>query len=106
MYLMGECFIKARTPKYRDIYDNYKERLKNSEKIIGGKVIEGKESKMWKDTSDAHRHNAAMRYMVKMFLIDLYAAWRKIEGLEVHAPYHEVKLGIKHTGSDSIIHNH
>lgn len=40
-----------------------------------------------------HRHAMAMRYMIKMFLIDLYTAWRKIEGLEVHPPYAQGKLG-------------
>jgi len=34
-----------------------------------------------KGKSDGHRHNAAIRYMVKMFLIDLYREWREIEGL-------------------------
>ncbi|NDQ58556.1 MAG: hypothetical protein GZ088_15930 [Acidipila sp.] len=41
-----------------------------------------------------HRHAMAMRYMVKMFLIDLYVAWRKIEGLEVRPPYSQDKLGL------------
>jgi len=36
-----------------------------------------------------------------MFIIDLYKAWRKIEGLEVHTPYSEAKLGLKH-GRDSV----
>ena len=32
----------------------------------------------------------------KMFLIDLYRAWRVVESLPVHDPYHEAKLGLKH----------
>lgn len=46
--------------------------------------------------SDAHRHLAAMRVMVKAFLVDLYTEWRKLEGLPVVAPYAEAKLGIVH----------
>jgi hypothetical protein len=37
--------------------------------------------------SPAHRKAAANRYMVKMFLRDLWEAWREIEGLEVRPPY-------------------
>lgn len=38
----------------------------------------------------------AMRYMVKRFLVDLYVAWRTIEGLTVEPEYNEGKLGHKH----------
>ena len=38
----------------------------------------------------------AVRYMVKRFLVDLYVAWRKLEGLPVASEYSEGKLGIKH----------
>jgi transposase IS116/IS110/IS902 family protein len=46
--------------------------------------------------SDAHRHLAAMRVMVKAFLVDLYVEWRKLEGLPVFPSYAEAKLGIVH----------
>lgn len=46
--------------------------------------------------SQAHRHNAAKRYMIKMFLLELHKVWRKLEGLEVRPPYAEEYLGIKH----------
>ena len=39
----------------------------------------------------------AMRPAVKTFLADLYEVWRGLEGLEVHKPYAEAKLGIVHT---------
>lgn len=51
---------------------------------VDGKIING------------HLHNMAMRYMVKIFLIDFYVAWRKEEGLTVYPPYHEAKLGLTH----------
>jgi hypothetical protein len=34
--------------------------------------------------------------MVKIFLVDLYTAWRTIEGLPVEPSYAEGKLGKKH----------
>lgn len=46
--------------------------------------------------TQAHRHMMAMRYIKKQFLIDLYMAWRPIEGLEVLGTYAEDKLGIVH----------
>jgi hypothetical protein len=36
--------------------------------------------------------------MLKMFLKDLYVAWRKIEGLEVREPYAAEYLGKRHAG--------
>jgi hypothetical protein len=48
------------------------------------------------EASKGHRHNAAMRYMIKRFLVDLYKAWRPLEGLPVAPEYGEGKLGIIH----------
>ena len=47
-------------------YDNYKNRLENSPAHT--------------EKSKGHRHNMAIRYMVKMFIIDLYKVWRTVEG--------------------------
>lgn len=46
--------------------------------------------------SDAHRHRASIRFMVKMFLLGLWKEWRTLEGLPTPDPYSEAKLGIKH----------
>lgn len=46
--------------------------------------------------SDKHRHAAANRYMIKMFIQALWLEWRTLEGLEVNAPYAEAYLGRKH----------
>lgn len=46
--------------------------------------------------SPKHRVNAANRYMVKMFLLDLWKKWREIENLEVRPPYAEEYLGKVH----------
>jgi len=89
--VMADVFIKSRSP-YRKLYDDKKNQLEHSDKLIyhDGKMIP------WKDASDGHRHNAAKRYMVKMFLADLYNAWRPCYGLSVRPSYQEEKLGHKH----------
>lgn len=80
--VLGSAFLRAGESKYTKAYYDYKRRLENH--------------KVYKDVSKGHRHNMAVRYMVKLFLMDLYAEWRQIEGLEVAQPYHEAKLGIIH----------
>lgn len=44
----------------------------------------------------AHRHQMALRYSVKRFLVDLYKHWRALEGLPVADEYSEAKLGMVH----------
>lgn len=79
--VLGPSFLKCNSP-YREYYDNMKARYENEER--------------WKDETSLHRHRAATRYMIKMFLKDLYVAWREIEGLPVREPYAEEYLGKKH----------
>lgn len=81
LYLLGECFLKCGSP-YRAIYDNYKHRIENMPKH--------------QDKTKLHRHNMAMRYMIKQFLVDLYNAWRPLEKLPVAPTYGEAKLGMVH----------
>lgn len=82
--VLGSSFIKQSAAKcpYRKIYDDYKHRLENMPAHA--------------DKSKGHRHNMAVRYAVKRFLADLYAVWRKLEGLPVATEYSEGKLGIIH----------
>lgn len=68
--------------KYTQIYYDYKNRLANAPEH--------------QSKTPKHRHNMALRYMMKFFLIDLYEQWRTLEGLEVVPPYHEAKLGLYH----------
>jgi hypothetical protein len=112
--VLGPSFIKAgirsdkedktkpswSITKYGQIYLDYKHRLESNPKFADGCerpawVGPGKKfsAKLW-------RHNKAVRYMVKMFLIDLYVACRTLEGLEVSKPYHEAKLHLTHGGAD------
>jgi hypothetical protein len=82
--VMGSSFIRQSPDKcvYRKIYDDYKNRLENHPAHV--------------DKSKGHRHNMAIRYCVKRFLVDLYYAWRKLENLPVAKEYSEAKLGIIH----------
>lgn len=79
---------------YVEFYLQYKYRLSKSE----NKVMHMGELTEWRNVSPGHRENAARRYMIKMFLSDLYEKWRAIEGLEVRSSYQEDYLGHKHVG--------
>jgi hypothetical protein len=99
MGVLASSFIKARAPYRTNFYDPYKERLKNEESPICNpdeKRVRKDDGKQWKDVSDGHRDMAARRYMIKMFLKDLYVAWRQIEGLSVRSSYAEEYLGKRH----------
>lgn len=81
---------------YAKIYMDTKHRLTHSQKPCPRvkKLADGQEVHLtWSETSDAHRHRAAARYMIKMFLADLWLAWRKLEGLPVTETYAVAKLG-------------
>jgi hypothetical protein len=80
--VLGPSFLKAKNEKYAKAYYDYKHRLECHPEH--------------QTKTKAHRHNMAIRYAVKLFLYDLYAKWREIEGLDVHPPYHEAKLGLHH----------
>lgn len=82
LYVLAECFLKIKTCKYREFYDNYKHRIENMPKHV--------------EKSKGHRHAMSMRYMQKMFLQDLWLAWRELEGLEITKPYSEAVLGHNH----------
>lgn len=84
--VLAPCLLKAGS-QYRKFYDAYKIR---------------KQSENW-GKNDAHRHLAAMRFMVKQLLIDIHREWRTIEGLSVRASYQEEYLG--HTTSQPPIVN-
>lgn len=85
--VLGASFLKSNSP-YREYYDNYKNRIQNIDH--------------WQETSDGHRHNAAVRYMIKMFLIDLYKKWRELEGLPVRNLYQEQYLNHEHTPQSNL----
>jgi hypothetical protein len=79
--VLGSSFVKT-NGKYREIYDNYKHRISNMPAHA--------------EKTKAHLNNMAIRYTVKRFLVDLYIAWRTLEGLPVADEYSKGKLGINH----------
>lgn len=123
--VMGDCFIRSSSP-YRKFYDDYKHRKENQKvdtcmgcngtgevsRVERDKVVDIGTKKPRKNiicpncngtggptswgASQAHRHAAANRYMVKMFLLDLWKTWRELEGLEVRSPYAEEYLNRIH----------
>jgi hypothetical protein len=74
--------VKIQHSNYGKIYYDYKFRIQNMPEHM--------------DKSDGHRHNMAVRYAVKRFLIDLYSTWRALEGLPVAEEYSIAKLGMVH----------
>lgn len=106
--VMAGSFLRVKDSPWRIHYDNYKHRIITDPARRKTTLAEYK--KLHKEDPSAARdvwpplrvHRAAMRYMVKMFLADLWLNWRKIEGLPVTPTYHEAKLGHVHSrGTDS-----
>jgi len=80
VWLCGDQFVRQRTPVYRDIYDQEKERLRimYPERIkTNGRV----------QYNDGHLHAMAMRKARKIFLQHLWLVWREAEGLPVSVPW-------------------
>ena len=74
--------VEMKASKYGQIYYDYRHRIEQSPHHT--------------EKTALHKHNMSVRYMVKMFLNDLYKEWRTIEELEVFVSYEEEKLGIVH----------
>ena len=75
--VLGVSFLRSGS-EYAQSYYDYKHRLESRED--------------WQARTKLHRHRAAIRYMIKRFLADLYVQWRTLEGLPVAAEYHEAIL--------------
>lgn len=65
-------------------YDNYKNRLIATD---WGKSSPGTKTKK------SHQHKASLRYLAKMFELELWKKWREIEGLPVREAYAVEYLG-------------
>jgi hypothetical protein len=97
MGVLASSFLRTNSP-WREVYDNYKHRLMTDPNRIKLDVNAWK--KKHKTGEDMKQYwtpgrinRAALRYMVKMFLADLWVKWRTLEGLPVTPPYAEDKLG-------------
>lgn len=75
LWVLAGCFLKSNSP-WREHYDNTKNRWKSANK----------------GDSDAHRHAAALRPMMKAFLAELWRTWRPLESLPVLPSYAESVL--------------
>jgi hypothetical protein len=95
--VLAASFLKSKSP-YTVHFYNERQRLENSDRMVleiskkGAKPAEIP----WKDAKPAHRMRAAVRKMVRRFLIDLYVAWRTLENLPVRPPYETEYLGKVH----------
>lgn len=95
--------------KYALMYYDYKHRKTHSRELTkvwrrGGPDGNGYYKEvMWCETTDSHRHRAAVRFMMKAFLADLWVKWRELEGLPVSKPYAEEFLGRRPHGRDAVV---
>lgn len=105
--VLGSSFLKSKSVPYSGYYYEYKMRLENSDREVNERIrmkdrtkpeYKGKTTRVvkWRDAYPGHIHEAATRKMIKMFLRDLYVAWREIEGLPIRKPYEEEYLSRKH----------
>jgi len=78
-YLIASSFLKSNSP-YRKVYDDARAYYSANRP----------------DWTEAHRHNAALRKMGKMFLSHLWLTWRQLEGLPITYPYAHERLGHQH----------
>lgn len=108
---MGSVFLRTPGCPYRTVYDNYKHRLLTDPSRNRVTVGEYKKAyAKWKKDPESltlkveaegmwppgRLHRAALRYAVKIFLLDLWNNWRALEGLKVYGSYQEEKLGRPH----------
>lgn len=95
--VIAPSFLKCKSPYTKHFYD-YKHRLEclsDEEKKNKGLCKSQNPSNKNKPYA-LHIKNRAIRHMLNMFLLDLYIAWRKSEGLPVRQSYAEEKLNKKH----------
>jgi hypothetical protein len=100
--VLATSFLRSASP-WRKTYDDYKHRLETDPERV--KVTIGEWKKRRKAGEDIRRiwppgriHRAALRYMVKAFIAELWVTWRKLEGLPVTEPYAIDKLGMRAHG--------
>lgn len=75
-FQVAESFMRSNSP-YRQVYDDAREKYDREHP----------------DWVKLRRHRAALRKMIKVWLVHLWEAWREIEGLPIRQPYIFEKLG-------------
>ena len=93
---LAPSFIKQGAKcSYTKYYYERKHRLEHHAKYgthnDGKKTPEGRLV-----TCLQQRHSMAVRWMLKVFIAELYHAWKDLEGLPKYSWYSEDKLGLKH----------
>ena len=96
MGVLAGSFLRSASP-YRAVYDGYKHRLENHAVygVAAEEALSPTERKA-QGITKGRRHMMAQRYMVKIFLLDLWKRWRALEGLPVGPSYAEALLGHTH----------
>ncbi len=100
---LGPSFLRSSSP-WRESFDDYKHRINTDparKKVTVGewkKLHKAGEVDLKEVWTPGRIKNAALRYMVKMFLADLWLHWRKLEKLPVSKPYAVDKQGRKPHG--------
>ena len=93
LYNTASSMIKCNSP-YKEIYNREKAKLSISKKITKSRNNQGQLIEcMWKDTMPNHRHMAAIRKMLKIFLAHFWIVARTLRNEPVAAPYVQDKLG-------------
>jgi len=94
-YVTAGCFLKGKNNLYKEIYYNRKAKTEISEKITSTRLTgkKGLHAMMWKDVKKIHRHEDALRVMMKFYIADLWYVWRSLEGLSVNDLYVKEHLG-------------
>lgn len=96
LYTLADSQVKSRGA-YREVYDNTKARLAESDKVVKTRNTQGKLIECaWKDAKPSHRHGAAMRKVMKHFLADWWFVGRTLHGLDTSPLYPEAMLGGNH----------
>lgn len=94
LFNFADGVVKDKLSPYRSVYDRTKMRLSSSRRVTKSRNTQGKLIECaWQDTKAGHRHGAAMRAVIKHFLVDYYVIGRTIAGLPVSQPYVQDKLG-------------
>lgn len=87
LWLLGDQFVKQRDPKYRDLYDNYKLRIKEKHPApIELKLKSGKSRYEW---SDKHIHLTAMRKTITRFLWNLWKQWMRLTEPAIYSQWNK-----------------
>jgi len=88
---------RSKRSAYRDEYERTIAKLSVSEVVTRSRHTgkRGDYENAWKDAPKGHRHGAALRSMIKLFLFDWWHTSKLLRGEEPRLPYVIEKLGHK-----------